>query len=107
MSFLRLIATAKFAALSVAALAVQPALAQQGGPPQRPFDGRYEIRTDVYFYDTDILREAHAREPYRTTIMVDRVTGQTWVLLKVGESRVVWSAVEFRTSDGKTVPRPQ
>lgn len=91
------------AAAGLAVLAAQPALAQQA----RAQDGRYEIRTDVYFYDTDILREAHAREPYKTTIMVDRQTGQSWVLLKVGESRVIWSAIEFRNSDGKTVPRPQ
>ena len=98
MSVMRLIV-----ASSLVALAAQPALAQQA----RAQDGRYEIRTHVYFYDTDILREAHAREPYKTTIMVDRQTGQSWVLLKVGESRVIWSAIEFRNSDGKTVPRPQ
>ncbi len=98
MSVTRLIVAA-----SLMALAAQPALAQQA----RAQDGRYEIRTDVYFYDTDILREAHAREPYKTTIMVDRQTGQSWVLMKVGESRVIWSAIEFRNSDGKTVARPQ
>jgi len=99
MSATRLIAVTA----AIAAIAVQPALAQQA----RAQDGRYEIRSDVYFYDTDILREAYNREPYKTTIMVDRQTGQTWVLLKVGEGRVIWSAVEFRNSDGKTVPRPQ
>jgi hypothetical protein len=86
-------------------LAAPPALAQQ--PPVLAPANRFEIRTDVYFYDTDILREAYGREPYKTTIMVDRQTGQTWVLMKVGESRVVWSAVEFRNSDGKLVARPQ
>ncbi|MCC6466848.1 MAG: hypothetical protein IT563_00890 [Alphaproteobacteria bacterium] len=106
----RLLARRPFAAAMlapaalVAALAL-PALAQQ--PPVLAPANRYEIRTDVYFYDTDILRDAYAREPYKTTIMVDRQTGQTWVLMKVGESRVVWSAVEFRNADGKLVARPQ
>mgnify|MGYP001367541602 CR=1 FL=1 len=93
-----------FAALPVL-LAAAPALAQDY--PARPVKIVVPFRTDVYFYDTDILRDAYAREPYKTTIMVDRQTGQTWVLMKVGESRVVWSAVEFRNADGKLVARPQ
>ncbi len=96
------------AAALVVTLGAAAASAQQ--PPPRVVsmgEPRFEVRTDVYFYDTDILRDAYAREPYKTTIMLDRVTGQTWMLMKVGESRVVWSAVEFRNSDGKTAGRPQ
>ena len=90
-------------------LAQQPPAQQANQPPRIviPGEQRFEVRTDVYFYDTDILRDAYAREPYKTTIMIDRATGQTWVLMKVGESRVIWSAVEFRNSDGKTAGRPQ
>jgi hypothetical protein len=100
------------AAALVVTLGNAGALAQQQPPanPPRiviPGEQRFEVRTDVYFYDTDILRDAYAREPYKTTIMIDRATGQTWVLMKVGESRVIWSAVEFRNSDGKTAGRPQ
>lgn len=106
MNAMRLAAIPVAAAL-VALTAWAPALAQSAPPPVAPNPNRYEIRSDVYFYDTDILRDAYGREPYKTTIMVDRQTGQTWVLMKVGESRVVWSAVEFRNSDGKLVARPQ
>ncbi|MCK6452029.1 MAG: hypothetical protein L6R19_14415 [Alphaproteobacteria bacterium] len=105
MTMTRALAVATLVAMSglpVSAFAQQP-------PPRVVSMGepRFEVRTDVYFYDTDILRDAYAREPYKTTIMLDRVTGQTWMLMKVGESRVVWSAVEFRNSDGKTAGRPQ
>ena len=96
-------------AAALVVLAAAPALAQT--PPPRAVqpmgEARFEVRTDVYFYDTDILRDAYAREPYKTTIMIDKLTGQTWVLMKISESRVVWSAVEFRNSDGKTAGRPQ
>jgi hypothetical protein len=99
-------ARTRILALAAGLLAAGPALADEpglenGGAP------RFEIRTDVYFYDTDILRDAYAREPYRTTILVDRNTGQSWVLMKVGENRVVWSAVDFRNSDGKVGARPR
>ncbi len=66
-------------ALSLAALAgatPAPAPAQDEGAP-----GRFQIHTDVYFYDTDILRDAYAREPYRTTILIDTTSGRTWVLM--------------------------
>jgi hypothetical protein len=64
--------------------------------------GRFRIHTDVYFYDTDILRDAYSREPYRTTILVDTVTGRSWILMKVGDNRVVWSSVDFATPTGPT-----
>jgi len=109
------VASGRIAAAFLVAMAASPATSsawaqQQPQQPMRvviPGEQRFEVRTDVYFYDTDILRDAYAREPYKTTIMLDRLTGQTWVLMKVGESRVVWSAVEFRNSDGKTAGRPQ
>ena len=64
--------------------------------------GRFEIRTEVFFYDTDILRDAYSREPYRTTLLVDTATGRTWILMKVGDNRVVWSSVDFVNPAGPT-----
>ena len=79
-------------ALSLVGLAgAVPALAQDAGGAM----GRFEIRTDATFYDTDILRQAYGREPYRTTILFDTTTGRTWVLMKVVDDRVVWSSVDF------------
>ncbi len=83
-------------AISLAVLAT-PAPAQDSGAP-----GRFQIRTDVYFYDTDILRDAYAREPYRTTILLDTTSGRTWVLMKVADNRVVWSSVDFAQPLGPT-----
>ncbi len=85
-------------AMSMAALAgAMPAQAQDSGAP-----GRFQIRTDVYFYDTDILRDAYSREPYRTTILFDTTSGRTWVLMKVADNRVVWSSVDFAQPLGPT-----
>lgn len=84
-------------ALSFAALVgAAPAPAQDAAP------GRFRIHTDVYFYDTDILRDAYSREPYRTTILVDTATGRTWLLMKVADNRVVWSSVDFAQPPGPT-----
>ena len=85
-------------ALSLAALAgATPVAAQDAGAP-----GRFQIHSDVYFYDTDILRDAYGREPYRTTILVDTANGRTWVLMKVADNRVVWSSVDFAQPLGPT-----
>ncbi len=85
-------------AFFLAALAgVASAPAQDAGAP-----GRFQIHTDVYFYDTDILRDAYAREPYRTTIMIDTTSGRSWVLMKVADNRVVWSSVDFAQPLGPT-----
>jgi len=85
-------------ALSLVALAaVAPARAEDAAAA-----GRFRIHTDVYFYDTDILRDAYSREPYRTTILVDTTTGRTWVLMKVADNRVVWSSVDFAQPQGPT-----
>ena len=59
-------------------------------PEPQPMLGRYQILNDVYFYDTDIQRDAYRREPYQTTVMIDSATGRTWILMKVRDNRVVF-----------------
>jgi hypothetical protein len=72
--------------------------AQEAGPTP----GRFRIHTEAYFYDTDILRDAYSREPYRTTILIDTMTGRSWILMKVGDNRVVWSSLDFVNPAGPT-----